>query len=297
MACLKDKEPGRIAMSTFEMFESRTLISATLEMQTALCVGSRASLEPTGTDLPVIKDQKGVPFVPGSSIKGIIRSEMERVLRSLGSLHTNTMKLCACDPFGKQCISADDRDDINKAVDTLLEKKQIKEEDREAELSKMIWNKSCNVCNLFGSPWLASRLAFKDAFLTNLQDMAEITSIRDGVGIDRDRGAAKDGFKYDFEAVSSGAKFGIVIIGENIERWEIGLLLSVLRPWQEGYLSIGGKSSRGPGWGKLAEISIQRVEKTDLLKYFIDGEMTIVSCESVARSLKDHLLSGGIQYA
>jgi len=127
--------------------------------------------------------------------------------------------------------------------------------------------------------------------------MADLTSIRDGVAIDRDLERAKDGFKYDFEVVSPGAKFGIVIIGENIERWEIGLLLSVLRPWQEGYLPIGGKSSRGPGWGKLTEISIQRVEKTDLLKYLIDGGMSSVSCESLERSLKDHLLSGGIQDA
>ncbi len=107
-------------MNTFERFESRTTISATLEMQTALSVGSRASLEPTGTDLPVIKDQKGVPFVPGSSIKGVVRSEMERVLRSLDREST---KLWACDPFGefdKQFVSSDDKDEINKAVGMLI---------------------------------------------------------------------------------------------------------------------------------------------------------------------------------
>lgn len=282
-------------MNTFERFESRTLISATLEMQTALSVGSRASLEPTGTDLPVIKDQKGVPFVPGSSIKGVVRSEMERVLRSLDREST---KLWACDPFGeandlpnKQCITSKEKNDIEKEVANLTEK------DSEAERSKRIWEKSCSVCRLFGSPWLASRLAFKDASLINLQELADVTSVRDGVGIDRDRGAAKDGLKYDFEVVSPGAKFNISILAENVESWEIGLLLSVLRPWQEGYLPIGGKSSRGPGWGKLEEISIQRIEKKDLLNYLLGAKTEPVPSETFVQSFRGHLSQGGVQNA
>lgn len=282
-------------MNTFERFESRTLISATLEMQTALSVGSRASLEPTGTDLPVIKDQSGVPFVPGSSIKGVVRSEMERVLRSLDR---GSMKLWACDPFAeandlpnKQCITSKERNDIEKEVANLTGK------DSEAERSKRIWEKSCTVCRLFGSPWLASHLAFKDACLTNLQDMVDVTSVRDGVGIDRDRGAAKDGLKYDFEVVSPGAKFSIVILAENVESWEIGLLLSVLRPWQEGYLPIGGKSSRGPGWGRLTEISIQRIEKKDLLDYLLGAKTEPIPSETFIHSFRGHLSQGGVQNA
>jgi len=284
-------------MNTFERFESRTTISATLEMQTALSVGSRASLEPTGTDLPVIKDQKGVPFVPGSSIKGVVRSEMERVLRSLDREST---KLWACDPFGefdKQCVSSDDKDDINKAVGMLIKKKQMKNEESEAERSKRIWDASCTVCRLFGSPWLASRLAFKDASLKNRQDLADVTSVRDGVGIDRDRGAAKDGLKYDFEVVSPGAEFNIEILAENVESWEIGLLLSVLRPWQEGYLPIGGKSSRGPGWGKLTKISIERIEKKDLLDYLLGAKTEPVPWETFVQSLRGHLSQGGAKNA
>jgi len=282
-------------MNTFERFESRTLITATLEMQTALSVGSRASLEPTGTDLPVIKDQKGVPFVPGSSIKGVIRSEMEKVLRSLEG---KAAQLWACDPFGdgrksqnKQCITSEEKDDIIKNIE------KIPENDREVELSRKIWDASCTVCRLFGSPWLASRLAFKDASLVNLQELAEITSVRDGVGIDRDRGAAKDGLKYDFEVVSPGAKFSIVILAENVESWEIGLLLSVLRPWQEGYLPIGGKSSRGPGWGKLIDISIERIEKKDLLGYLLGSKPELVPYNTFLQYFRDYLSQGGNQNA
>ncbi|HOV52557.1 MAG TPA: CRISPR-associated RAMP protein Csx7 [Methanothrix sp.] len=228
-------------------------------------------------------------------MKGVVRSEMERVLRSFDQ---ESMKLWACDPFGeaidppnKQCITSKERDNIIKEIENMPEK------DREAELSKRIWEKSCTVCRLFGSPWLASRLAFKDASLTNLQDLMDVTSVRDGVGIDRDRGAAKDGIKYDFEVVSPGAKFSISILAENVDAWEIGLLLSMLRPWQEGYLPIGGKSSRGPGWGKLTEISIQRIEKKDLLDYLLGAKMESVPSETFVQSFRDHLSQGGVQNA
>lgn len=265
---------------TFERFESRTVVDATLKMHTALSVGSRSSLEPTGTDLPVIKDPKGMPFIPGSSIKGVIRSQLERVLRSLD---TRTTLFDVCDPLSNPCVSNTQKDDFFKGL------KGVPDKNREQVFSQKIWDKSCTVCRLFGSPWLASRLAFRDARLSESTELVQITEIRDGVGIDRDRGAAKEGLKYDFEVVSPDAQFDVSIVAENVEHWEIGLLLAVLRPWQEGYMPIGGKSTRGPGWGKLGDLSIKRVEKQDLLNYLLKGDMTPVSSDKFIKSLEAKL--------
>jgi len=276
------KATGEVPL-TFERFESRTIVDAILQMHTALSVGSRSSLEPTGTDLPVMKDPRGMPFIPGSSIKGVIRTQLERVLRSLDSKST---QLWACDPFSDPCVS-------NKAKENFVKDlKEIPDEKKEQDLSQKIWDNSCTVCRLFGSPWLASRFAFRDARLANAPEMLQITEIRDGVGIDRDRGAAKDGLKYDFEVVSPDAQFDISIIAENAESWEIGLLLAILRPWQEGYMPIGGKSTRGPGWGKLGDLSIKRVEKQDLLDYLIQGKMNSASTDQFAKSLEAKLSQG-----
>jgi CRISPR-associated protein Csm3 len=274
---------GEVPM-TFERFESRTIINATLKMHTALSVGSRSSLEPTGTDLPVMKDPKGMPFIPGSSIKGVIRSQLERVLRSLDA---KTTSLNACDPFSNPCVSNIDKNNLVKEL------KDVPDEKREQDFSQKIWDKSCTVCRLFGSPWLASRLAFRDARLTDFSELIQITEIRDGVGIDRDRGAAKEGLKYDFEVVSPDAQFDVSIVAENVEQWEIGLLLAVLRPWQEGYLPIGGKSTRGPGWGKLGGLAIKRVEKQDLLNYLLKGDMNPISSDQFAKSLEAKLSPEG----
>lgn len=57
-------------MSGFYEFDNRFIITATLEMKTPLSVGSRISLLPAGSDLPVMKTPQGLPFIPGSSLKG-----------------------------------------------------------------------------------------------------------------------------------------------------------------------------------------------------------------------------------
>lgn len=266
-------------MNTFEHFFSFTVITGVLEMQTALSVGSRVSMEPTGSDLPVVKTPDGLPFIPGSSLKGVIRFFAERVLRSLDenllSKLTDGKEAKICDPLDSPCVPKEVKDKMWAEAEE--EAKNEKGSFREGFFARKIWERSCFVCRLFGSPWLAGRLAFKDAFLTNANDLPVITQVRDGVGIDRDLGAARQGVKYDFEAVVPGACFGVEIAAENVEEWEVGLLLAVLRPLKEGWLAIGGKSTRGPGRGKLRDLEIRRVDRKDLSAYLFRGREAMPS--------------------
>jgi len=247
-------------MNTFWQFENRWLIIATLRMKTALSVGSRASLLPAGSDLPVIKTPEGVPFIPGSSLKGVVRTYVERVLRTLDGMNTQHpgQRLWACDPLDEKnrCVTAD-------------RKKELLAEagEDDARFTGLIWQHSCTACRLFGSPWLASRVAFQDAMLANRESLLRLTEVRDGVGIDRDLGSAKTGIKYDFETVPAGAEFGITIVVENAEEWEVGLLLLALEAMKRGELPIGGKTTRGPGWGELVDLKVQHVGKDTLLAY------------------------------
>jgi CRISPR-associated protein Csm3 len=250
-------------MNTFWQFENRWLIIATLRMKTALSVGSRASLLPAGSDLPVIKTPEGVPFIPGSSLKGVVRTYVERVLRTLDGMNTQHpgQRLWACDPLDEKnrCVTAD-------------RKKELLAEagEDDARFTGLIWQHSCTACRLFGSPWLASRVAFQDAMLANRESLLRLTEVRDGVGIDRDLGSAKTGIKYDFETVPAGAEFGITIVVENAEEWEVGLLLLALEAMKRGELPIGGKTTRGPGWGELVDLKVQHVGKDNLLAYLTE---------------------------
>jgi CRISPR-associated protein Csm3 len=250
-------------MNTFWQFENRWLIIATLRMKTALSVGSRASLLPAGSDLPVIKTPEGVPFIPGSSLKGVVRTYVERVLRTLDGMNTQHpgQRLWACDPLDEKnrCVTAD-------------RKKELLAEagEDDARFTGLIWQHSCTACRLFGSPWLASRVAFQDAMLANRESLLRLTEVRDGVGIDRDLGSAKTGIKYDFETVPAGAEFRITIVVENAEEWEVGLLLLALEAMKRGELPIGGKTTRGPGWGELVDLKVQHVGKDNLLAYLTE---------------------------
>lgn len=128
--------------------------------------------------------------------------------------------------------------------------------------------------------------------MLNSADLPYATQVRDGVGIDRDLGTARPGIKYDFEVVVSGAQFQIEVLAENIEHWEIGLLLGVLGIWEQGSLAIGGKSTRGPGWGKLENLVIGRVEQADLLEYLITHQLAPADREQFSQAFQGVLKKG-----
>ncbi len=251
-------------MSTFATFMNRTFIRATLEMQTALSIGSRLSLEPTGTDMPVVKGPDGLPFVPGSSIKGVVRFQAERILRTWDK----KPQLWACDPFDAPCVPEKSRGGRKGKDELWKEANQVDE-----VFAQKVWDESCTACRLFGSPWFAGRIAFKDAYVMNAEDLAALYQIRDGVGIDRDLGAARTGVKYDFEVVVPGSRFGIEVLTENLEDWELGFLFTVLRAWEEGDIALGGKTTRGPGWGRLRDVTVQQVDAEHLMDYLVNRQV------------------------
>lgn len=267
-------------MNLFDRFYNRTIIRAVLEMETALAVGSRLSLEPTGTDMPVVKDPGGLPFIPGSSIKGVVRFQAERILRAWN----RPPRLWACDPFGEPCVPEKSRGERKGREEFWKESGG-----NDAVFAQEVFEASCTACRLFGSPWFAGRVAFKDAYLINADDLPVVTQVRDGVGIDRDLGAARTGVKYDFETVVPGARFGIEILAENLEDWEVGFLLAVLGLWAEGGIAIGGKTTRGPGWGRLKDLKVQQVDADSLLNYLLNRQTAEKSEESFLKAFQDWL--------
>lgn len=295
-------------MSSFYEFDNRFIITATLEMKTPLSVGSRISLLPAGSDLPVMKTPQGLPFIPGSSLKGVVRAYTEQILRTLDALKRryDGQRLWACDPLDeeKRCVirrCCDKCEDCQgdccercSHCKACMVKRATKDNVFDDELfTKELIEKSCTACRLFGSPWLASRVHFQDAFLTNSQDLPRLTEVRDGVGIDRDLGSAKRRIKFDFETVPAGATFGIRIVVENAEDWEMGLLLLALRAMERGELPIGGKTTRGLGWGELREIKIERVCKENLLEWLEGRPPSVVEPSALIRTFTQGLTQGG----
>src|SRR5215207_10121039 len=55
-----------------------------LTCTTGLHIGAGKSADLAGSDLPVLRDALGRPIVPGSSLRGILRSGVEAICLALG---------------------------------------------------------------------------------------------------------------------------------------------------------------------------------------------------------------------
>ena len=242
-----------------DAFENRFRLAGRLVTRTGLHIGAGASGDPMATDLPVVRDGSGRPFVPGSSLKGVIRSAAEALIRGTfdrPAKGQDPPPLWSCDVVGHDpCVS--DADLKRWRADLLSTPPQP---DEQRLVFEEVWAKSCTVCRLFGSLALASRVRFPDL---PLDDVAAPLEVRNGVGIDRDKEQAASGVLYDFEAVPPSTTFDLLVLVDNGRDHEIGLLLYLFDELHRGHLALGGKSSRGLGrvsveWRSLEETRLER---------------------------------------
>ena len=220
----------------FDTFKNRLEITGTLTTITALRISSGRSTEPIGSDLPVIKDALGNPFIPGSSFKGAMRSRLESFLRGIVG---DNRKLVA-----------------NPAIEeewslTSQEIKQLKDDfPDDLALTEEIIKQTDLVSSLFGSPWIASKFQVRDLTIVADTWFGQYQE-RDGVSIDRDTETAADGKLYDFQVVPAGTQFDFKAIVENAQEWELGLLMIGLHQFETEQIPLGGGRSRGLGVVKL----------------------------------------------
>lgn len=167
-------------------------------------------------------------FMPGSSLKGVVRSHAERIVRTLNPS-------LVCDPFSRTSCGRSLQGEASAA---------------------RAYQESCSICKLFGSTAVRGRLAIKDAYLRP-GTPAPALETRDGVGIDRVTGGSSGGAKFDFQVITSGT-FDTEIVVDNFETWQIGLLGYVLRDLADGLIQVGSGKSRGLGWvtGEVTSLAV-----------------------------------------
>ncbi|MBD3352572.1 MAG: type III-A CRISPR-associated RAMP protein Csm3 [Candidatus Lokiarchaeota archaeon] len=73
-------------MSNELIFKAKVILKGKIKIETGLAIGGNpVALDIGGMDSPVIKDADGVPYIPGSSIKGKMRSLLEKAKYPLRS--------------------------------------------------------------------------------------------------------------------------------------------------------------------------------------------------------------------
>jgi len=224
---------------------NRYRFTGDLELVTALHVSSgRASDE---TDSPFIKTLDNTPFIPGSSLRGAIRSEIERILGAVGEaadLTTCTLFTPeACEKLIRDCFKELEKQEETKLFDERKTADELLAQAAEENL--------CDVCRLFGSAGYATRLFIYDAMPIGGGPRQPQGVVRDGVGIDRDTGAAREGVKFDYEVIESGPLFLFEMVAENVTPEDRKLLNLILALLKDG-LHVGAKRGSGLGLIRLA---------------------------------------------
>ncbi|RDV83584.1 CRISPR-associated RAMP protein Csx7 [Ammonifex thiophilus] len=260
----------------WDTFINRLIIRGELVCQTALRIGAGSDpLLPTASDLPILL-LNGQPYIPGSSLRGVLRSHLERLVRTLEPSPGGGKG--ACNPVDKNewCIKTEDMRELRQS---------------KKDLAFRVWDKSCRICRLFGSPWLASRVRVSDLFCL---DENVKPQIRDGVAIDREKEAVRN--KFDFEVVPPGTRFRLELLAENLSPDELGLVWLGIRELWEGRIQVGGFKGRGLGFVRLEKVQVHTVDGTDreaLKNYITRGEMRLVAPEELERWLESFWNSCG----
>jgi CRISPR-associated RAMP protein (TIGR02581 family) len=227
---------------TFETLHSRIRLRGQLVALTGLRIGAGRDTDVTGNDLPVMRDASGRPFIPGSSLKGVLRAYLEAVLRGLHDDPQVQRQRLACMVLQNEqrCIPSEQ---MQQWRDDLLP-------DQPQVLAQRVAQHSCMACQTFGSTWLASHIAIRDLLVLPALWFGQF-EIRQGVSLDRDTDTAGQGLLYSFETVPPGTRFALEIDADNLLDWQKGLFWLGVQPLLRGDLSLGGARSRGLGQVEL----------------------------------------------
>lgn len=225
-------------------FTVRITTTGPLLIKSGRATLSEAQMAPVLT----FRNERQEVFIPGSSLKGVFRSHIERTTSSLKAR-------IICYPFtveaeaDREQRKRDYRESCGAIFNELAEKGKDKMGEKRSqrlnERKDIVYAASCPICRLFGSTSFIGRVAINDAYLAD--DTKELTELRDCVGIDRLTGGASHSAKFDLEVVSAGVAFETDIHLRNFELWQLGMLFVVLQDMKDELIPLGSGRSRGLG--------------------------------------------------
>lgn len=186
------------------------------------------------------------PVMPGSGIRGVLRSHAEKIARTLATNISNKdnyptetfLRICpACNPL---------QDNANLPLAKCSEINQLEQGAKPTEKDL------CLACQLFGNAQSGSRLRIADAPLEG----EPIWKAIDFLAIDRFTGGGLNGAKFDAVALWRPT-FHVRIFLEKPEEWELGWMAHVIRDLQEGRLPFGFGPAKGFGQAKASDIFVR----------------------------------------
>ncbi len=255
----------------FKRLLNECKIALTLKPEGALLIKSGIA-QLSGIDMAWVKVfRNGMEevFLPGSSLKGTMRSHAERIARTLNDF-------AACDPFGTW------RD---KALSCSAALEVYKRKERMHDLgTPYVYKHSCPICRMFGNTFVMGRFATEDAYAVGEPPRIQQ---RDGVGIDRFTGGASRGAKFELEVITGG-EFKTFLHLQNFELWQLGLIGFVLQDLRDGLVRMGSGKSRGLGKvvGEVKDITLHYIGTKE--KMIENGKLNLLGVGALFLEAKDY---------
>jgi CRISPR/Cas system CSM-associated protein Csm3 (group 7 of RAMP superfamily) len=217
--------------------------------------GDTGGVDPTRPDMEFVRawyNGQETVYLPGSSLKGMIRAHCEKIARTVSNgqhqaddRKNHMARRLSCNPLLDE--SGKPEGGCGEKFSRLWGSRPPTSEDATRH--------SCFVCQLFGNTALASHVRLSDAYpAAEMLKAANLTEERHGVAIDRVYGSVAVG-PFQFETVTRGQFQGTLTV-RNFTTAQLGLLGLALRDLQAQRVSIGFAKSRGLGRIKT---SIDRV--------------------------------------
>ncbi len=215
--------------------------------------GETGGADPTLPDMEFVRS-RGQIYIPGPSLKGVVRAQCERICRSLDSeqlqrARQEYRRRLRDDepvvPLADNPLGSEPRyrglDDMDYSSGRAIEHMKLEG----AERTAMVYRRSSFVSQIFGHTSLAGRVRFADAYPEGELKVEQ----RNGVAIDRIYGSVAVG-PFNYETVVDGT-FRTSISFKNLTLAQFALLGLALRDLAEGRIAIGFGKSRGLGRVKV----------------------------------------------
>ncbi|ACV24787.1 type III-A CRISPR-associated RAMP protein Csm3 [Methanocaldococcus fervens] len=252
--------------------KGKIIIEGVIEAQTGLHIGGLSdTLKIGGTDLPVIKDSYGRIFIPGSSLKGKIRSLLEKK-EGKAKVKIKFYKIVKKDNKEKKEYTREIECKLNELTDDKL---KLEGDEQGYEISAMPCDCGiCYICKIFGPHNSKNikepvRIIVRDSYLVKKIDGGykiidkkedkdeyyEHLEIKPENVIDRVKGTAQH--PRFIERVVAGSKFKFEIVFNVYKENDKDLIekfIEGMKLLEDDYL--GGSGSRGYGKIKFEELKI-----------------------------------------
>ncbi|MHA1712184.1 MAG: type III CRISPR-associated RAMP protein Csx7 [Candidatus Freyarchaeota archaeon] len=210
----------------------------------------------------IVKDGREIPYIPGSSLKGVIRSAVEQIIRTAGIKGVD-----ACYPYAaSSCFRK-----YNKMLEE-YQRRMRSEVDTEKVIREMLTfveQNYCLACRMFGATGIAGHVVVRDCYGDKYS-----FGVRTGIAIDRRTGSVARGALYEVEFVNPGSRFSFEVLMRNMPNYQVGLVAAAILEVNNGRVLIGGMKSRGFGRAKIVvgEVSVDHSPMAGRLEGLIEGD-------------------------